>query len=216
MLQLPRWLPLMAAVMAGSLCVACGPGIYTYNRFPDAGGDDGRNAEPLVFPTDDATPGDASADLVGPNPSTTATVDWQGGDVVAGDGRLVIPKDVLATADAITVTQLSADGTLPGYRGAVGPVFSISKSAVFQRPASFELRLTPDPSIPVSRLALAYIDPNARLWLILSGSSYDANTGVISGVVNEFSSPWIVGPVLRCNAPGECGTTAECQGGVCQ
>jgi hypothetical protein len=111
---------------------------------------------------------------------------------------------------------VSADGTLPGYRGAVGPVFSISKTAVFQRPARFELKLAPDSSIPVSRLALAYIDPQARLWIILADSSYDPDTEVLSALINEFSSPWTIAPVLRCNSLAECGSATTCQGGVCQ
>jgi hypothetical protein len=195
--------------------VACGQGIYSHHLLPDGGGEDGADAEP-VPPTADAVADAIGPPLDGSQPSTTVTVDWQGGDIVTGDARLIIPKDVLASADDITLAQVSADGTLPGYRGAVGPVFTISKSAVFQRQARFELKLTPDPSMPVSRLALAYIDPKAHLWLILSDSSYDASTGLLSAVVNEFSSPWTVGPVLRCNSLAECGSGTTCQGGVCQ
>jgi hypothetical protein len=231
MQKVPRWLTLTAAAMAGWLWVSCGKGIYTYPRFrgddagpeskpsPDSRPANGRDAYPAEPQT--VTPPDATTDLSSPppdvgTPSATATIDWQGGEVVAGDGRLVIPKDVLASEDLITLTQVSADGTLPGYRGAVGPVFSISKTAVFQRPARFELKLAPDSSIPVSRLALAYIDPQARLWIILADSSYDSSAEVISAVVNEFSSPWTIAPVLRCNSPAECDSTTACQGGVCQ
>ncbi len=212
MLRAPRsrtW----TAAMVGWLGVACGQGIYSHHA-RDGGGDDGSDAEPP--PTTDATTFADLASLDGAEPSTTVTLDWQGGEIVAGDARLIIPKDVLAGADEITLAQVSADGTLPGYGGAVGPVFSITKSAVFQRQARFELKLAPDPSLPASRLALAYIDPKAHLWLILSDTAYDASTGVLSTAVNEFASPWIVGPVLRCNAPGECSSGTTCQGGVCQ
>lgn len=214
MLLARRSLTWTAVAMGGWLWVACGQGIYTHSP-ADAGGDDG-DAEPLAAETMDAAPSPDLSPIDAGNPSVTATIDWRGGEIVAGDARLIIPKDVLGSADQITLTQVSADGVLPGYRGAVGPVFVISKNAVFQRPARFELTLTPDPSIPASRLALAYIDPKARLWLILSDSAYDSSTGVISAPVNEFSSSWTVGLVLRCNAPGECGTATECQGGVCQ
>jgi|GEM_PF-6552130 len=254
----------VAALVAGMFWVACGQGIYTYDRLADgsagpvdlssdvgtpsdalapdgpiADASDGRvtvaegplveppgveppgaeppGAEPpgAEPPVQDASP-DATAIVEAGNPSTTVTVDWQGGEVALGDGRLVIPKDVLANPDQITLTQLSADGSLPGYGGALGPVFSITKREVFQRPARFELKITLDPTIPVARLTLAYIDPNAHLWLIIPDSTYDSSTGILSAVVNEFSGTWIVGPLLRCNAPGECGSPTACQGGVCQ
>ncbi len=142
-----------------------------------------------------------------------------------GDATLIVPRDAFAQPTTVTLTLISSDGTLAGYPGAIGPIFSLSKTdalgqpATLQKPATFELNFAPaDASIPAERVALAYFDTqsNPNLWIAIADSSYDSGTGVLTGSVFEFSETRLFAPVESCLAGQACPDPETCAGGACQ
>jgi hypothetical protein len=196
-------------------------GIPLDSAGPDGTGPDG--------PADAPAPDAPAPDGPGPGSTVTRIIDSPGGDVPLADARfsatVSVPRNAFAQPTIVTLTLISADGSLGDQPGAIGPIFSLSKTdallrpATLQKPAVFELRFAPvDTSIPAGRVALAYLDTqsNPNLWIVVSGSSYDATTGVLTGSVFEFSETRLFAPVLSCLTGQACPDPETCGGGACQ
>jgi hypothetical protein len=187
-------------------------------------------SDALVSPAVDASPDQpVPPDGATPGSSSTKIIDWQGGVVDLGDAELIVPKEAFAQPTTVTLTLVSDDGKLEGYPGPIGPIFSASKADAqptdaqprpvpLQHPASIKLSFRPaDPSIPEDRVALAYLEPLARLWIIVSGSSYDATAGVVTGSVFEFLGTRLFAPVESCLLGGQiCPGLQTCKAAACQ
>jgi hypothetical protein len=237
---------------------ACGKGLFVPGPLVDASGDGATSVDAAdgappetdgpVLPAFDAYPDqqvpsdgvalpdgaalpDSAADGIGPPPSKTETIDSPGGSVIFGNATLVVPRDAFAQNTFVTLTLISDDGTLADHPGAIGPIFSLSKTdatsdatpgsdVTLQQPATFELRFTPaDTSIPAQRVALAYLNTqsNPNLWIaIYPDSSYDAKTGVLTGSVVEFSGTRLFAPVESCPTGQACPDPETCGGQACQ
>jgi hypothetical protein len=176
---------------------------------------------------------DRAADVPVPPSSATQIIDFPGSHVTlvnaAFSATLVVPRGAFAQPTIVTLTLVtpslaSDDGGLAPPPGPIGPIFSLSKTdalgrpVTLQNPASFELAFTPaDGSIPVQRVALAYLDQsNPNLWIAISGSSYNQATGVLSGSVVEFSATRLFAPVESCLSGEACPDPETCGGQACQ
>ena len=175
---------------------------------------------------------DRAADGLVPGSSATQIIDFPGGQVTLANttfsATLIVPRGAFAEPTIVTLTLVALtlvndDGGLAAPPGPLGPIFSLSKTDALGRPvtlqnlASFELAFTPaDGSIPVQRVALAYLQTNPNLWIVVSGSSYDASTGVLTGSVFEFSETRLFAPVESCLTGQACSAPQTCQGGACQ
>jgi hypothetical protein len=178
-----------------------------------------------AYPDQQIVP-DSTADAIGPGSSITASIDFPGGDVSLGNATLTVPRGTFAQKTFVTLTLISDDGTLADHPGAIGPIFSLSKTdalgrdVTLQQPAIFNLNFTPtDASIPAQRVVLAYLDTqsNPNLWIaILPDSSYDARTGVLTGSVFEFSGTRLFAPVESCLTGQACPDPETCGGQACQ
>jgi hypothetical protein len=186
------------------------------------------------IPSDVAAPDVTVSDVAapdGPGPGSTATltIDSPGGAVILGNATsgatVSVPRNAFAQPTLVTLTLISADGSLGDQPGAIGPIFSLSKTdallrpATLQKPAVFDLRFTPvDTSIPAGRVALAYLNTlsNPNLWIVVSGSSYDATTGVLTGSVFEFSETRLFAPVESCLTGQACPDPETCAADACQ
>jgi hypothetical protein len=197
--------------------------VYRDQGLPgDSAGPDGAGPE---VPAPDAPTPDAPT----PGSTATQTIDSPGGDVTLGDATfsatVTVPRNAFAQPSIVTLTLISADGSLADQPGAIGPVFSLSKTDALQRPvtlqkpATFDLKFTPvDTTIPAGRVVLAYLDTqsNPNLWIAISTSSYDATTDVLTGSVFEFSEPRLFAPVASCLTGQVCPDPETCGGGACQ
>ena len=189
-----------------------------FDLFPSADGQ--------APPISDAPPGaDGPSDSAAPRPTATAIIDWQGGDVVLGNARLRFPLDSFASPAIVTLTLVSDDGKIEGFPGPIGPIYSVSKTDLQQSPitlqhaATFTLSFRPaDTSIPEGRVALASLVTASRLWIVVSGSSYNAGTGVVTASVFDFPDAQVLlAPVVSCLISGQpCAAGQTCQGGACQ
>jgi hypothetical protein len=184
------------------------------------------SADTQVPPISDAPPGaDGPSDSATPRPTATAIIDWQGGDVVLGNARLRFPLDSFASPAIVTLTLVSDDGKIEGFPGPIGPIYSVSKTDLQQNPitlqhaATFALSFRPaDASIPEGRVALASLVTASRLWIVVSGSSYNTGTGVVTASVFDFPDAQVLlAPVVSCLISGQpCAAGQTCQGGACQ
>ena len=141
---------------------------------------------------------------------------------------VTVPRNAFAQPTIVTLTlvafaPVNNDAGVAGPSGPIGQIFSLSKtdallrSVTLQSPASFQLKFTPaDTSIPVQRVVLAYLQTNPNLWIAITGSSYDASTGVLTGSVFEFSETRLFAPVESCLTGQACSAPQTCQGGACQ
>jgi hypothetical protein len=201
-------------------------------------GTDGRAADGVapdtegpILPVFDAYPDqqlvpDAISDGIGPESSKTASIDFPGGDVILGGATLTVPRGTFAQETFVTLALISDDGTLADHPGAIGPIFSLSKTdalgrdVTLQQLATFKLNFTPtDASIPAQRVALAFLNTqsNPNLWItIIPGSSYDARTGVLTGNVFDFSGTRLFAPVESCLTGQACPDPETCGGQACQ
>ena len=232
----------------------CGRGLFAPGPVVDASGDSGTSVDAMdgvapetdghapdvvppytdgpILPVLDAYPDqqivpDGTADAIGPGSSITVQIDSPGGDVPLGDATLIVPRGAFAQKTNVTLTLVGDDGTLADHPGAIGPIFSLSKTdallgveVTLQQPATFQLRFTPaDASIPAQRVALAYLDTqsNPNLWIaIIPDSSYDARTGVLTGNVFDFSGTRLFAPVESCLTGQACPDPETCGGQACQ
>ena len=181
---------------------------------------------------DGVAPDGATPDGLAPGSSSTQIIDSPGGDVTLGNATLsatvTVPRNAFAQPTIVTLTlvafaPVNNDAGVAGPSGPIGQIFSLSKTDALQRsvtlqsPASFQLKFTPaDTSIPVQRVVLAYLQTNPNLWIAITGSSYDASTGVLTGSVFEFSETRLFAPVESCLTGQACSAPQTCQGGACQ
>ena len=175
---------------------------------------------------------DRTPDGLVPGSSATQIIDYPGDSVTLGNvafsATLIVPRGAFAQPTIVTLTLVAItlandDGGLAAPPGPIGPIFSLSKTdalgrpVTLQNPASFELSFTPaDGSIPPQRVALAYLQTNPNLWIVVSGSSYNQATGVLSGSVVEFSATRLFAPVESCLSGEACPDPETCGGQACQ
>jgi len=206
-----------------------GPISPAVDRYPDQPSD--ATAPDATVP-DAAAPDIAVPDATVPGSSVTAIIDYPGGQVTLGNAAVgatvVVPRGAFAQPANVTLTlvafaPVNDDAGVAGPSGPIGPIFSLSKTDALGRPvtlqslASFGLAFTPaDGSIPVQRVALAYLQTNPNLWIVVSGSSYDASAGVLTGSVFEFSETRLFAPVESCLTGQACPDPETCGGGACQ
>jgi hypothetical protein len=225
---------------------ACGKGLFTHGPSAVAAGDGGTDAggtvdvppnadrAPDVFPSADsqappifdAPPGtDGPSDGAAPASTATGIIEWQGGDIVLGNASLKFPLDSFSSPAIVTLTLVSEDGKFEGFPGPIGPIYSVSKTDLqqsqitLQHAATFTLSFRPaDASIPEGRVALASLVTASRLWIVVSGSSYNAGTGVVTASVFDFPEAQVLlAPVVSCLISGQtCAAGQTCQGGTCQ
>jgi hypothetical protein len=214
----------------------CGQGLFTSNAFRSTDGDAGPDSaidgpgggrDVLVSPDRQAAPDQpvssdtqTTQDALVPGASTTQEVDYNGKLVTLGDAILDVPKGAFPTGapNVVALTLESNDGTLPGYAGAIGPIYSITKTTAQWNSVTLRIRFTLNPSIPLDRVALAYQDTLAHLWILMN-ASYDAAAGMVSGTVVDFSGTRLFAPVESCIESQDAGTCPgpfKCQGGACQ
>lgn len=188
------------------------------------------DADAPVLPVADAYPdqklSDSTSDGIAARPSITAKVDSPGGTIQLGDATLVVLRGTFPQETFVTLTLISDDGTLADHPGAIGPIFSISKTdalgndVTLQQPMIFNLDFTPaSASIPAQRVALAYLNTqsNPNLWIpIVPDSSHDAGSGVLTGIVVDFSGTRLFAPVESCLSGEACPDPETCGGGSCQ
>ena len=227
---------------------ACGKGLFTLGPSASAIGDGGTEADGAVYvppdansavdvPPDadgqvlskpDAPPGaDGLSDSATPESTSIAILDGESAEVPLGDANLSVPKAAFAQPTTVTLTLVSDDGKLEGYPGPIGPIYSVSgtdaqqRPVTLQHPATFTLSFRPaGASIPEGRVALSYLDTAASLWIIVSGSSYNPGTGVITAYVNVLDfkgAPLLLAPIVSCLIGGQtCAAGQSCQGAACQ
>ena len=186
------------------------------------------NGDGQALPNPDAPPGaDRLSDDAIPESNSIVIIDGQSGEVDLGDAKLSVPKAAFAQPTTVMLTLVSDDGKLEGYPGPIGPIYSVSgtdaqqRPVTLQHPATFTLSFRPaGASIPEGRVALSYLDTAASLWIIVSGSSYNAGTGVITANVNVLDfkgAPLLLAPIVSCLIGGQtCALGKTCQGGACQ
>lgn len=174
---------------------------------------------------DQRTLPDVAADVIGPGSSITDSISYDGKSISLGVATFTVPRQAFAWPTNVTLTLVSEDGKLEDHRGAIGPIFSLSKtaptdagSATLQIPATLTFAFTPDASIPAQRVTLAYFstqsDPN--LWIPISDPSTGPHPGTIVGTVFEFSEPRWFAPVESCATGQACPAPWACLGTACQ
>jgi hypothetical protein len=182
----------------------------------------------------DVTGLDSAPDGLGPRASVTQTLDFPGGDVTLGDATvgatLIVLRGTFAqqtkvTLSLVTLALPNDDAGLAAPDGAVGPVFSLSKTDAQGRDATLQTTATlaltfslADTSIPAQRVKLAYFDTqsNPNLWIAIVTSSYNPTTRVLTGDVFDFSGTRLFAPVESCLTGQACPGVETCQGGACQ
>jgi hypothetical protein len=188
------------------------------------------DADAPVLPVADAYPdqklSDGTSDGIAARPSITAKVDSPGGTIPLGDATLVVLRGTFPQETFVTLTLISDDGTLADHPGAIGPIFSISKTdalgndVTLQQPMIFNLDFTSaNSSIPAQRITLAYLNTqsNPNLWIpIVPDSSHDAGADVLTGIVVDFSGTRLFAPVESCLSGEACPDPEICGGGSCQ
>ena len=188
------------------------------------------DADAPVLPVADAYPdqklSDGTSDGIAARPSITTKVDSPGGTIQLGDATLIVLRGTFPQETFVTLTLISDDGTLADHPGAIGPIFSISKTdalgndVTLQQPMIFNLDFTPtNASIPAQRVTLAYLNTqsNPTLWIpIVPDSSHDAGAGVLTGIVVDFSGTRLFAPVESCLNGETCPDPETCGGGSCQ
>ncbi len=147
--------------------------------------------------------------------------------IACGDATLTILKDSIPPGGPypVTVTLVSNDGTLSlpngegtqEYGGAIGPIYSISVGFLMWEKATLSIHVVPDAS--VTRVGLAYVDQNSKIWVKAPGSHYDSN--MVTGTVNNPTGVLYFAPVEFCTTEGQDGGTCHlpnlrCKGEACQ
>jgi hypothetical protein len=229
---------------------ACGRGLYTGKPLVE-GADTGIFADagtvadvpPADLPVIDAPifPGlDASSDRrvsldlvadVGSGSSITQGIDLVGGDVTLGIATFSVDRETFSQETLVTLTLVSEDGKGADHPGAIGPIYSLSKtaktdaqegSATLRKLATLIFAFTPaDPSIPAERLTLAYLstDSNPTLWIPISKpppTNPPLPPGDLAGSVSEFPQGRWFAPVESCTAGQTCPDPLTCKSFACQ
>jgi hypothetical protein len=188
---------------------------------------------PVDAPVDFFVP-DSAPDALAPGASITKPLDSPPGFVTLGDATVgasfTVTRGTFAqqsnvTLSLVTLALPNDDAGLAAPSGAIGPVFSLSKTdtlgrdATLQNPATLALTfLLADSSIPAQRVKLAYFntqsDPN--LWIAVLTSSYDPATRTVTGDVYEFTGTRLFAPVESCTNGQTCPDPETCGGEACQ
>jgi hypothetical protein len=188
---------------------------------------------PVDGPVDVTVP-DSAPDGLDPGASITKPLDSPPGFVTLGDATVSATFSVLrgtfaqrtnVTLSLVTLALPNDDAGLAAPSGAIGPVFSLSKTdelgrdATLQNSATLALTFPPvDSSIPAQRVKLAYFntqsDPN--LWIAVLTSSYDPATRTLTGDVFEFTGTRLFAPVESCTNGQTCPDPETCGGEACQ
>jgi|GEM_PF-2217390 hypothetical protein len=182
----------------------------------------------------DAKVPDSAPDGLAPGASITKSMDYPENDVTLGDAtvsakfsvrRGAFAQQTNVTLSLVTLAPPDDDAGLAAPSGAIGPVFSLSKTddqgldATLQNTATLALTFSlADSSIPTQRVKLGYFDTqsNPNLWIAISTSSYDATARVLTGEVFEFSGTRLFAPVESCLSGEACTGLQTCRGEACQ
>lgn len=188
---------------------------------------------PVDRPVDVFVP-DSAPDGLAPGASITQVLDSPPGKFTLGDATLgatfSVTRGTFAQQTNVTLSLVALalpndDAGLAAPSGAIGPVFSLSKTDTQGRDATLQTTATlaltfslADTSIPAQRVKLAYFDTqsNPNLWIAVLTSSYDPKTRVLTGDVFEFSGTRLFAPVESCLTGLACPGVQTCQGGACQ
>jgi hypothetical protein len=188
---------------------------------------------PVDAPGDVRVP-DSAPDGLAPGASITKPLDSPPGFVTLGDAtvgatftvtRGTFAQQTNVTLSLVTLAPPDDDAGLAAPSGAIGPVFSLSKTdtqgldATLQNTATLALTFSlADSSIPTQRVKLGYFDThsNPNLWIAISTSSYDPAARVLTGEVFEFSGTRLFAPVESCLSGEACTGLQTCRGGACQ
>jgi hypothetical protein len=188
---------------------------------------------PVDAPADVMGP-DSAQDGLAPGASITYPMDSPPNWFTLGDATVSATFTVLrgtfaqqtnVTLSLVTLALPNDDAGLAAPGGAVGPVFSLSKTDAQGRDATLQTTATlaltfslADSSIPAQRVKLAYFDTqsNPNLWIAIVTSSYNPTTRVLTGDVFEFSGTRLFAPVESCLTGQACPGVETCQGGACQ
>jgi hypothetical protein len=186
---------------------------------------------PVDAPADVMGP-DSAPDGLAPGASITYPMDSPPNWFTLGDATVGATFTVLrgtfaqqtnVTLSLVTLALPNDDAGLPS--GAVGPVFSLSKTDAQGRDATLQTTATlaltfslADTSIPAQRVKLAYFDTQSdpNLWIAIVTSSYNPTTRVLTGDVFEFAGTRLFAPVESCLTGLACPGVETCQGGACQ
>ncbi|HJX64138.1 MAG TPA: hypothetical protein VJ860_09325 [Polyangia bacterium] len=188
---------------------------------------------PVDGPVDVRVP-DSAPDGPAPGASITQVMDSPPGKVTLGDATVSAAFSVTrgtfaqrtnVTLSLVTLALPNDDAGLAAPSGAIGPVFSLSKTdelgrdATLQNPATLALTFSlADSSIPAQRVKLAYFntqsDPN--LWIAVLTASYDPATRTVTGDVYEFTGTRLFAPVESCTNGQTCPDPMTCGGEACQ
>jgi hypothetical protein len=182
----------------------------------------------------DVTLPDSAPGGLAPGASITKLLDSPPGFVTLGDAtfgatftvtRGTFAQQTNVTLSLVTLAPPDDDAGLAAPSGAIGPVFSLSKTddqgldATLQNTATLALTFSlADSSIPTQRVKLGYFDTqsNPNLWIAISTSSYDATARVLTGEVFEFSGTRLFAPVESCLSGEACTGLQTCRGEACQ
>ncbi len=177
---------------------------------------------------------DSAPDALAPGASITKPLDSPPGFVTLGDAtvgatftvtRGTFAQQTNVTLSLVTLAPPDDDAGLAAPSGAIGPVFSLSKTdtqgfdATLQNTATLALTFSlADSSIPTERVRLGYFDThsNPNLWIAVSTSSYDPAARVLTGEVFEFSGTRLFAPVESCLSGEACAGLQTCRGEACQ
>ncbi len=210
---------------AGLFCVAagCGRGLYTFDPHEAAVTmDAGPTPADAAVPVDMATPPDqAPAQDAELKESDThiKTLNKMGGTVDLGPALLTVPWGALDGPTRIILTLISLNGSPDNMQpGALGPVFQIAKDGTFTGagPVTFSIRISAQSlGLPPERVALGCLDENL-MWNVIAGYAYDADAGLVSCPVWDFSKSRICATVMSCSDTPDCPVGQRCWGNACQ
>jgi hypothetical protein len=146
-------------------------------------------------------------------PGSTREANYEATTVIQyGEATLTIPKGSFPQGGAypVTLSLVSSDEMLPGYGGPIGGIYSISTEATLWSSAILKIHVTPDASISPQRVGMAYVDEEAKAWILIVNpdTTYDSNTGDVTGTVTYFHGKRYFAPVEICARDGQ-------DGGVC-
>ena len=188
---------------------------------------------PVDRPVDVFVP-DSALDGLAPGASITRMMDSPPSGFTLGDATVGATFNVIrgtfaqqtnVTLSLVTLALPNDDAGLAAPGGAIGPVFSLSKTDTQGRDATLQTTATlalafslADTSIPTQRVKLAYFDTqsNPNLWIAISTSSYAPTARVLTGDVFEFTGTRLFAPVESCLTGQACPGVETCQGGACQ
>jgi len=141
-----------------------------------------------------------------------------------GDATLTFPKGSFPSAGPypVTLSLVRSEALPPGYGGALSGIYSISTSVSLWNTASLKIRITPDPALSPQRLGMAYVDFEAKSWILIVNpdSYYDPATSEVIGDVVNFAGRRYFAVVETCAKDGYdasvCHFFPSCKAQACQ